>query len=532
MKTLGQLIQGLEILATRGELSTAISDICHDSRKAARGSLFVCMPGTRVDGHTFMRDALDRGAVAVMAETEVPPDFPAAFIRVGNTRSALAAVSAIFFDFPALELELVGITGTNGKTTTSLLIESILHQAGFRPGVLGTIAYRWAGREVPALMTTPESLDLQRLFREMADEGVTHVVMEVSSHALALGRVAGLTFRAGVFTNLSQDHLDFHRSMDDYFRAKALLFSSCLDPRFSAAVINADDAYGRKLLEEGKCSAEVVAYGVEDALPAEKTLTCPRPEKMKAFPYERRTVMLAKDVHLSAAGISAMISTPRGEFKIDSPLVGRLNVYNVLAAVSAASALDVPDEVIAAGIRAVSHVDGRLQRVAVPDSTGFHVIVDYAHTPDALEKALVCLREMTTGRLIAVFGCGGDRDRGKRPQMGSIAARLADLVIITSDNPRTEDPEKILDQIEAGLSAAGSRYCAPGDPPSGTSGCYTRQSGRREAIEFALSVARPGDIVFIGGKGHETYQIIGTVKHPFDDRLVVKDYFQKIQVMD
>jgi UDP-N-acetylmuramoyl-L-alanyl-D-glutamate--2,6-diaminopimelate ligase len=477
-----------------------------------------------VDGHAFIGDAVARGATAIIAESDAPGHGRAAFIRVTDSRRALARVSANFYDHPASKMDLIGITGTNGKTTTSLLLESILRSAGYNPGVLGTLSYRWAGREIPAPMTTPESVDLQRIFYEMLQDGVSHVVMEVSSHALALGRVDGCAFRAGIFTNLSQDHLDFHASMEDYFSAKKLLFCNYLDRSGSVAIINADDVYGRRILENGTCVSSALSYSADAAsrFSPEKTgdaLSC-----------------TARNVAFTARGISALIETPRGTIEIESPLVGRLNLYNVLAAVSGAVALDLPEEAILAGVRAVTHVDGRLQSVAVPDHCGFQVIVDYAHTPDAMDKALACLREMASNRLIAVFGCGGDRDRGKRPLMGRIAAQRADLVIITSDNPRTEVPEEIIDQIEAGVMEAGMSRCSGSEifyleipdleTPDGK--CYTREVDRRKAIELALSIARPGDLIFLGGKGHETYQIVGNTKSPFDDRLVVRDYFKRI----
>lgn len=509
MKTLKRLIEGLEIIGPGSGLDTPVSGICYDSRQAEKGSLFVCVQGNRADGHDFIEDAVSRGAVAVVAQTRIPSGLAAGFVRVRDSRAALAAISANFYDHPASRLDLIGITGTNGKTTTSLLVESILRSAGFNPGVVGTLAYKWAGKQIQAPMTTPESLDLQRLLYSMLQDGVSHVVMEVSSHALALGRVAGCQFRTGVFTNLSQDHLDFHSTMEEYFAAKKLLFSSCLAPRLSAAVVNEDDGYGRRIIENGTCAAKIIGYS--GTVPA-------APRKAKGG------LVFAEQVRFTPKGISTKINTPQGPIRIDSPLLGRLNLYNILAAVSAAVSLDISPKAIEEGIGTISHVDGRLERIAIPDRYGFQVVVDYAHTPDAMEKALSCLREITKGRLIAVFGCGGDRDRGKRPIMGRVAADLADLLIITSDNPRSEPPDDIIDEIEAGVKRAGipalgSDAELPALPGRG----YFREVDRRKAIELAMRLARPGDMIFIGGKGHETYQIVGTTRHSFDDRLVVRD---------
>jgi UDP-N-acetylmuramoyl-L-alanyl-D-glutamate--2,6-diaminopimelate ligase len=508
MKTLEQLIQGMEIIGAGSGLDVPLSGVCYDSRHVEKGSLFVCVRGTHADGHDFIHDAVSRGAVAIVAQSEKPAGLPTSFVRVKDSRAALAAISANFYDHPGSRLHLVGITGTNGKTTTSLLIESILRSRGSSPGVLGTLAYRWAGKQIPAPMTTPESLDLQRLFYRMLQDGVSHVVMEVSSHALALGRIAGCEFRTGVFTNLSQDHLDFHSTMEDYFAAKKLLFSSYLDPRFSVAVINEDDDYGRRILENGTSAARIIRYsGIVGG---------------KALEKGPDTVFV-EEARFSSLGITAKVHTPGGQIRVDSPLMGRLNLYNILAAISAAVSLDIEPGAIEEGIRALSHVDGRLERVAIPSSYGFQVVVDYAHTPDAMEKALGCLREMTEKRLIAVFGCGGDRDRGKRPIMGRVAAEWADLVIITSDNPRSEPPEGILDEIEAGVKQTGIAAWGPAlELPAGKG--YIREVDRRRAIELALRLGRPGDMIFIGGKGHETYQIVGTLRHSFDDRQVVREY--------
>ena len=436
-------------------------------------------------------------------------------MRVRDPRAALASISANFYDHPASRLDLIGITGTNGKTTTSLLIESILRCGGFNPGVLGTLAYRWGGNQIPASMTTPESLDLQRIFSSMLQDGVTHVVMEVSSHALALGRIAGCKFRTGVFTNLSQDHLDFHSTMEEYFSIKKLLFSSYLDPGVSVAVINEDDDYGRRIIGNGTRAAKVIGYSAS-------VLPC-----ASGSGEREADRVFAGEVRFSPGGIHAKVQTSHGEIRVDSPLMGRLNLYNILAAVSAAESLGISPEAIEEGIRALSSVDGRLERVAIPDRCGFQVIVDYAHTPDAMEKALACLREMTEKRLIAVFGCGGDRDRGKRPIMGRVAAERADVVVVTSDNPRSERPDDIIDEIEAGVKQAGliGLGTLTEDALAAGKG-YIREVDRRKAIGLALDLARPGDTIFIGGKGHETYQIVGTIRHAFDDRLVVREYFE------
>ncbi|MDR3567743.1 MAG: UDP-N-acetylmuramoyl-L-alanyl-D-glutamate--2,6-diaminopimelate ligase [Syntrophobacteraceae bacterium] len=506
MKTLAMLLNGLELIGPARGPGVRISGVCYDSRLAQKDSLFVCVPGTRTDGRHFVRDAMARGAVAIIAQTEMDLGPETGFARVPNSRAALAAIAANFFDRPASKLKLIGITGTNGKTTTSLLLESILRRAGLNPGVLGTLAYRWAGHEIPAPMTTPESLDLQGLFYRMVKDQVSHVVMEVSSHALALERIAGCEFTTGVFTNLSQDHLDFHATMEDYFAAKKRLFLNYLTSRSSAAVINVDDEYGARLIENGACRAErLIGYSAGPGAPDHHAQT-----------------VFAQNPVFSPFGITATVHAPGGPLAIESALMGKLNLYNILAAISAAVSLDIAPGAIEEGIRNLSRVDGRLERVEIPERCGFQVVVDYAHTPDGLQKALACIREMTQKRLIAVFGCGGDRDRKKRPIMGEVAARLADIVILTSDNPRSEPPEDILDQIEEGVKRSSIPFLAPPELALASKGCI-RKSDRREAIELAVSIASPGDMIFIGGKGHETYQIIGETRHSFDDRLVVED---------
>ncbi len=485
-------------------MEMAVRGIVYDSRKVEPGFLFVAIRGTRQDGSHFIREALGRGAVAVVADIPMSGLGSAAGVEVPDSRRALASLAANFYGHPARELCLIGITGTNGKTTTSLLIESVLRRAGHSVGVLGTLAYRWADTLRKAPMTTPESLDLQALLREMRSDGVTHVVMEVSSHALSLGRVDGCRFDAAVFTNLSQDHLDFHGGMEDYFAAKSLLFTRYMRrdaSRMGAAVINADDFHGKRLIEllRGDCWS----YSIEDP---------------------SATAWVA-EAELQPNGIRATIATPRERVSVDSPLIGRLNLYNLLAAGAATLALGFDPQAVSRGLAGVASVDGRLERVVVPDSFGFSVVVDYAHTPDAMDKALECLREMTRNRLIVVFGCGGDRDRGKRPLMGRTAVRWADLVILTSDNPRSEQPESIVADIEAGVRESGSRRL-DADPAEAERKGYMVSVDRRQAIALALECARPGDIVFIGGKGHETYQIVGDRVLPFDDRQVVREWME------
>jgi UDP-N-acetylmuramoyl-L-alanyl-D-glutamate--2,6-diaminopimelate ligase len=499
-KKLSQLIADLSPRQVSGDVQVTVSGICYDSRKVRPGDLFVALPGGRYDGHAFMEAAVSGGAAAVLAQRLPGKDLDVPVVLVDDTRRAMAVVAAVLYDHPASDLCLVGITGTNGKTTTSLLVEAILKAAGHRVGVIGTLGVRWGDEAETSTMTTPESADLQKILYRMRRDGITHVVMEVSSHALALHRVDAMAFDAAVFTNLSQDHLDFHGSMEEYFRAKRRLFVEYLKksagPR--AVVVNGDDPYGRRLHEE-LSSATVYA--------------CDAPE---ASVRPRR-------LHQGPDGIRAELETPKGTLSIRSALIGRLNLYNILAAVGAGCALDVPSEAVQEGIRSVAGVDGRLQRIATP--YGFDVVVDYAHTPDAMEKALECLRELTRGRLWVVFGCGGDRDRTKRPLMGQVAGRLGDRVVVTSDNPRTEPPEAIVREILPGVESTGKKLFAL-DGPSLPSTGYAVEVDRRRAITAAVLAAEPGDVVFVGGKGHETYQILGTKVVPFDDREVVREALQ------
>ena len=472
-----------------------ISAVTCRAQEATAGSLFVAIQGFAADGHDFIAQAVAQGAVAVVCEKPVRTE--AMTLQVANSRKALAEVASTFYGHPSRTLTVIGITGTNGKTTTSYLIESMLQAAGLSTGVIGTINYHYGGKSFDNPVTTPESVDLQRIMAEMQSVGVTHVVMEVSSHALDLYRVHACKFDLGVFTNLTQDHLDYHKDMDHYWACKRRLFTDLL-PAFSGrtrlrAVINLDAPKGRELAREL-------------TLPH---LTCGQ---------MRGSDLSALTARFDLSGIHARIATPAGKVQIESPLVGRHNLENILAAIGAAVALEIPTEAVIAGIRSLKSVPGRLERI--PNRHGRHVYVDYAHTPDALENALLALRALTADRIICIFGCGGDRDRAKRPKMGAIAGRLSDLAVVTSDNPRTEAPEAIMAQIIEGLR----RECPLG---------YTRrqlQEGfqdkgyvaipdRREAIRVAVSTSRPGDTLLIAGKGHEPYQIIGREKRSFDDRL-------------
>jgi UDP-N-acetylmuramoyl-L-alanyl-D-glutamate--2,6-diaminopimelate ligase len=494
---LHELIRDLSVVETRGDLRLPVPGLAYHTGQVAAGGVFVAIPGTRADGHEFVSQAVARGARVLVVEK--PGNTPAGVtvVRVPSARAALAALANRFFAFPSHRLTIAGVTGTNGKTTSTYLLESILAAAGNRVGVIGTVNIRYPGAVVPAPVTTPESLDLQRFLSEMLQAGVTHVVMEVSSHGLDMHRVEGTRFAAGLFTNLSQDHLDYHGTMERYFAAKARLFTQILREDTGArpvALINGDDGWGKKL-----CSlvpGPLLRFGLTPGL-------------------EIRVTRATCDL----AGITAEVETPAGGLEFHSPLLGRLNLYNILAATAAAVGLGLPLDAIRRGIEAVTQVPGRLE--AVPNDLGLRVLVDYAHTPDALEKALDALRDLGGRRLICVFGCGGDRDRGKRPLMGAAAAQRADVVVITSDNPRSEMPEAIVAEIETGVRPLGLRRIEPLEdaaPPEER--CYTLMVDRRQAIRLAVAWAQPGDVVYIGGKGHETHQIIGPRRLDFDDRLV------------
>jgi UDP-N-acetylmuramoyl-L-alanyl-D-glutamate--2,6-diaminopimelate ligase len=484
-------------------LEREVMEITHDSRKVAPGSLFVAVRGFHSDGHQFIAQALKGGAVAVVAERGRSAGASGdAVISVEDTRRALALLAAAFYNHPSRRLKLAGVTGTNGKTTTTYLVKSIIEAAGRTAGLIGTIDYRVGGRVYPAPNTTPDALDLQRLLAEMADLGASACVMEVSSHALELDRTGGCEFAAAAFTNLTQDHLDFHETMEAYFRAKLRLFTGLSSGAF--AVVNADDAHAADIIRATR--AKVITTGMTaDA-----------------------GIHPAGAIHHGINGLSFSAATPSGGVTVASPLVGRHNVYNILTAIGLGIALGFETGAIAAGIKNMKSVPGRMEKVQ--EGQPFGVIVDYAHTEDALVRLLEAVREITAGRIITVFGCGGDRDRTKRPKMGAAAAKGSDIVIVTSDNPRTEDPLAIIGEIEVGMAAAGVRISTPGEILRAKAGGMTPYlvfPDRRRAITGALSMAKPGDVVVLAGKGHEDYQIIGETKIHFDDREIAREEIRK-----
>jgi UDP-N-acetylmuramoyl-L-alanyl-D-glutamate--2,6-diaminopimelate ligase len=477
-----------------GDATVVVSSVHHDSRVVDAGALFVAVPGGTVDGARFAEGAVGRGAVAVVAERRLDLDVPQ--LVVDDARRALALVSELVYRRPTRELAVVGITGTNGKTTTAYMVEGALTKLGAAPAMMGTVAWRGPGFSEPAIHTTPEADDAARFARRAVDTGATHLVMEVSSHALAMHRVDGVTFEVAAFTNLTQDHLDYHGDFHAYGEAKARLFVE-LAPR--AAVVNIDDDFGARLATRLRGSRVLLRCSTHAAATAELRVT-------------RRAI----DRH----GIRATVSTPEGEVALESPLVGAHNLENLLVALGIGMALGHPPGDVSQALKTAAGAPGRLERVDDPRDVA--VFVDYAHTPDALTRALAALRPTTPGRLLVVFGCGGDRDRGKRPLMGAAAARGADLCIVTSDNPRTEDPRAIIDAIVPGVAGGGKAEVGVDALPKAPSG-WVAVVDRALAIATAVQAARAGDTLLIAGKGHEDYQIVGTEKRGFDDRVVARE---------
>ncbi|ACK72591.1 UDP-N-acetylmuramyl-tripeptide synthetase [Gloeothece citriformis PCC 7424] len=463
-------------------LDKEVKGISTNSHACQLGDVFIGMPGTRVDGGEFWTSAIEAGAIAAIitpqAGSKYPPTEDVCVIQAADMVSICAEISAAFYGYPAQQMKMIGVTGTNGKTTTTHLIEYFLTQSQFNTALLGTLYTRWQGYQQTALHTTPFATELQEQLAQAVKAGSEYAVMEVSSHALAQRRVAGCPFEVAVFTNLTQDHLDFHKDMEDYFNAKALLFSP--DYLTGRAIINLDDPYGQRLINS-LSGEKVWSYSVNN--PDANFYT--------------------KDLTYEANGVSGILHTPIGEVNFYSPLVGQYNIANLLAAVGAVVHLGVDLKSIVESLPLFSAVPGRMERVKISDKQDISVIVDYAHTPDSLENLLKAARPFIEGKMICVFGCGGDRDRTKRPKMGKIAAELADLAVVTSDNPRTENPEQILEDILAGIPQSVKPVVI---------------SDRAEAIRTAIMDAKPGDGVLIAGKGHEDYQILGTEKIHFDDR--------------
>ena len=482
------LARGLTTQPPPAATTSTVTGVAYDSRAVEPGHVFVALRGQHADGTQFVGQAVERGAVAVVAERPAPTGVAVPWIAVSDARLALAVMAAAFYGHPSDQMRVVGITGTNGKTTTAYLLAAIFEAARIRCGLLGTVAYRIGpdDRDVrEATRTTPEAPEVQALLRQMVDSGCSACVMEVSSHALSLRRVDDITFAAGVFTNLTRDHLDFHADMEAYFLAKRALFDML--PRDAPSLINLDDPRGAAL-------AEIVGRPV--------TYAVNRPADITPGPLD-----------ISLGGLTFDVRTPRGTIHVRSKLVGRPNVYNILAAVSTATALDLPFDAIETGLQSLAGVPGRFQVVsgARDDVT---VVVDYAHTDDALRNLLETARALATGRLITVFGCGGDRDRTKRPLMGAVAGRLSDLIVVTSDNPRSEDPDRIIEEILRGITPDTRRDSAQR---------LMTMPDRGEAIHTAIGLAGPGDLVLVAGKGHEKYQVVGTQVTPFDDVAVAQD---------
>jgi UDP-N-acetylmuramoyl-L-alanyl-D-glutamate--2,6-diaminopimelate ligase len=468
-----------------------VSSIAYDSRRVSSGAVFVALRGLKADGTAFAAQAVARGAAAVVAETARPEGLAVPWIQTTDARLALALLADRFYDHPSRRMPVIGVTGTNGKTTTAYLLAAVLDAAGMTAGVMGTVAYRVGREEREAARTTPEAPDVQQLLSEMIEQGCRSAIMEVSSHALALKRVDGMHFAAAIFTNLTRDHLDFHEDMESYFAAKRRLFEM-LDAD-APGIINVDDPRAPSLLAACR---RAVTYGIT------------QPAEVSPGPIE-----------LALGGLVLDVRTPLGNVAIRSKLVGRPNVYNILAATATAVALDIPLETIARGVQALPGVPGRFEVVSA-GSDDLTVVVDYAHTDDALRNLLETARPLAGKRLITVFGCGGDRDRTKRPLMGMVAARLSDIVIVTSDNPRTEDPARIIEEIRRGIT--------PGGPTARRTEVLAVVD-RAEAIERAVTMAGPGDLILVAGKGHEKYQQIGDRVLPFDDAAVAREALARRQ---
>ena len=478
---LNKLLKGFDFEVLNGSLNTEINSIQYDSRKINKGDIFFCIEGFNVDGHKYIKSAIDKGATVIVVQKEVEDCGDVTLIKVENTRKALAKASSNFYDNPSKRLKLIGVTGTNGKTTSTFMIKSILEQCGHKVGLIGTIANYIGDKKLHSERTTPESLELHQLFNEMVKEDVEYCIMEVSSHSLELDRVYGIEFSKGIFTNLTQDHFDFHKTFENYFNAKLKLF---LNSKIS--IVNADDNYGEKIIDS--IVGDVVTYGLES-----------------------QAMLRAKNLKLHSRGIEFTLVYNGNEEDIKLSIPGKYNVYNALGCIAATIHEGASIEDIKEALKKVA-VPGRCEIVTLNHDLGYDVIVDYAHTPDGLENILNSAREFTFGRLISVFGCGGDRDKTKRPIMGSIGSNLSDIAIITSDNPRTEDPMAIIEDIKSGLKKDN----------------YIVIENRREAIKYAMKIAKDKDVIVIAGKGHEDYQILKDKRIHFDEREIISEIIKEL----
>ncbi|MDF2877081.1 MAG: UDP-N-acetylmuramoyl-L-alanyl-D-glutamate--2,6-diaminopimelate ligase [Clostridia bacterium] len=479
---LKDLVVGLQYECICGDLETEIDNVIYDSRIKTKSGLFIAIEGFKTDGHQFIGAAVENGAKALIVQKDVKCDRQdIAIIKVNHTRSAMAVIANNMFGMPSKNLNLVGVTGTNGKTSITYLLGQVLESYQKKIGIIGTIENRIGKMVLKAERTTPESLDLQAIFHKMQEHDVAYAIMEVSSHALDLNRVDGSDFKVGIFTNLTQDHLDFHGNMENYARAKARLFKLC-----KTGIINKDSEYAAEMIKEATC--EIITYGIEE-----------------------QADYKASDMSITSLGVEYTLVCPKGSYRINVPIPGKFTVYNTLAVIAAACTLDIPMDQIITALSEVKGVPGRVQ--SFTSSQGYSVLVDYAHTPDGLENVLSAISQFAQNKVITVFGCGGDRDKTKRPMMGEIAAKYSDKVIITSDNPRSESPAQIIDEIEIGVKRL--------DTP------YVKMEDRKEAIFLALKEAQEGDVVLIAGKGHENYQILKDRIIHFDDSEVVTAYIQE-----
>jgi len=485
---LTELLAGTETFQVSGPSGTEITSLAYNSQKVCPGAMFFALHGEKADGNAFVPDAIERGAIAIASEMPAPAELhgKVTWVQARNSRRALATVAANFYHRPADSLDLVAVTGTNGKTTITYLVDSILRAAGRVTGLLGTISYRTPKGTRKAPNTTPESLDLQEVFAELAAAGGSHAVLEASSHALAMDRLWGCRFAAAIFTNLTRDHLDYHKTFEHYFAAKRILFEGTGAGAPAVGIVNTDDPYGRQLVGLAR---QTLTYGLKNG-----------------------AQLTTRKFDLSFSGLQFTAQTPKGSIEVQSPLVGRINVYNILAAIGAGLALGISREAIEAGIRQLESVPGRFQRI--DEGQPFLVVVDYAHTDDALRNLVTTARELNpNARIIILFGAGGDRDRTKRPLMGEATGSLADLVVLSSDNPRSEDPLRIINDVVVGLQKVNGKYQIEPD--------------RERAIELALDQAKPGDMLLLAGKGHENYHFMRDRTFEFDDREMARQALRR-----